>query len=194
MTNPFSSPEQIDQRDVANASSLWPVYQRILASVFTTVASGFLIAWIWRLIGHEKSLSAPELRLWLELIFGLLLVCFSADLLRKKFLNAASVCRYVYGIAGTLVLSSIFVETFMAWYSGVTYVGSRSYVWLEWFNAFVISVFPIAICLHGISRRRRLAVSCLVFTSLVVAVNLRFLFLIVHADRIPSSWAELFTL
>lgn len=193
MTNPFSSPEQIDQSDVASASSLWPVYHRILASVVTVVAAGFLIAWTWRLIGHEKSLTAAELPLWLELIFGLLLVYFSVDFLRKKFLNAASVCRYAYGIVGTLVLSSIFVETFMAWYSGVTSVGG-GYVWLQLFNAFVISVFPIAICLHGISRRRRLVVSCLVFASLVILVDLRSIFLVHHMNRIPTSWTEFFTL
>ena len=202
MVNPYKSPEQIAQEEVNHTSRLWPVYQRIAASIFTTFAAGYVVFWTWQLIGYEQPLSITEVRLWLLLIFGALLVAFSSTSLRTKFLNTASISRYVFGVVGTFILASasgIFVELFMAWYSGVeveSFAYSNrvfgDYAWVFWLNLVMIAVLPIGICLHGVTRRRWVVVPVLIFVCLVAAANLRAHYIFDHTDQIPSSWIQFF--
>lgn len=204
MVNPYKSPEQSVEGDVVVASRLWPIYHRIFASVFTTVVSGFLIFWAWRFLGHEKPLIAAEIRLWLLLVSGILLIGFSSSRLRRNHLNVASVSRYIFGITGTLVLASmsgIFIEMFMAWYSGVEYeffaYSQRlfgSFAWIYWLSVATLCFLPIVICLHGVARRRWIVVPVLMFVCFVAAANLRFSYILNHANFVPSSWSHFFWL
>ena len=204
MVNPYKSPGQSEKEETVHTSGLWPVYQRISASILTTIVAGYAIFQVWRLVGFETSLTTVEVRLWLLLGSGVLLLCFSSTSLRRKYLNFASVSRYVFGVAGTFILagvSGIFVEMFMAWYSGVEIVPSPglsrslgNYVQLFWFNIFALSILPVSICLHGVARRRRIVVPALVLVCLVAAANLRLNFFVNHSDQVPSSWIQFFWL
>ena len=202
MVNPYKSPEQSVQEEVDDIPRLWLVYQRIPASIFTTFAAGYVVFWTWQLIGYEQPLSVAEVRLWLLFIFGVLLVAFSSTSLRAKFLNAASISRYVFGVAGTFILagvSGIFVEMFMAWYSGVEVESFQitsglygNHAWVFWLNLVMIAVLPIGICLHGVARRRWVVVPVLIFVCLVAAANLRAHYIFDHTDQMPSSWIQFF--
>jgi len=197
VVNPYKSPEQ-SQEDVVVAR-LWPVYHQMFASIFTIFAAGFAIFWAWRLLGHEAPLTAVEIRVWLVLVFGTLLVCFASSWLRTNYLNVASVFRYAFGIAGTPSLASISVEMFMAWYSGVEFElfaftnrAFGDYAWVYWIDIIATSVVPIVICVHGVTRRRWVIVPALVFVCLVAAADLRFSYILNHANYLPSSWSHLF--
>jgi len=191
VVNPYKSPEQSLPNETSFVPRLWSVYYRLCASIFTTVVVGYAIFWAWRFLGHDNSLTSIELRMWLLLVFGVVLVCFSWPPLRRKCSNAASVSRYTYGIAGTLILAStlgIFVEKWMAWYSGVTYV-SVGYAGSSWFTIVTTGFLPIFICLHGVARRRWMIVPSIVFVSFVVVATLRMHFFLNHTNAVPSSWS-----